>query len=95
MAEIASKYCDKIYLTADDPQFESVKDICNEIATFISCNYEIIEDREQAINKAFNEMKESSVLCLLAKGEDKYQQINGKFIEYISDVGMAKKLTEN
>ena len=54
MSEVASKYCTKIYLTADDPQFESVRDICNEMATFISCEYEIIEDREDAINKAFN-----------------------------------------
>lgn len=94
MAEVASKYCEKIYLTADDPQFESVKDICNEMATFITCSYEIIEDREQAINKAFEEMKENGVLCLLAKGEDKYQQIRGKLEDYISDVGMAKKLTK-
>lgn len=94
MAEVASKYCDKIYLTADDPQFESVKDICNEMATFVSCNFEIIEDRESAINQAFESMEETGVLCLLAKGEDKYQQINGKLEDYISDVGMAKRLTE-
>ena len=94
MSEVASKYCTKIYLTADDPQFESVRDICNEMATFISCKYEIIEDREDAINKAFNEMQESSVLCLLAKGEDKYQQVRGKFEDYISDIGIAKLLTE-
>lgn len=94
MSEVASKYATKIYLTADDPQFENVKDICNELATFITCNYEIIEDREQAITRAFNEMKEGSVLCLLAKGEDKYQQVRGKFEDYISDIGMAKKLTQ-
>ena len=94
MAEIASKYCKHIYLTADDPQFENVIDICNELATFITCTYEIIEDREQAINKAFDTMNENDVLCLLAKGEDKYQQVKGKFEDYISDVGMAKKLTE-
>lgn len=94
MAEVASEYCSYIYLTADDPQFESVRDICNEMSTFTACNHEIIEDREQAIMKAFEHMKAGDVLCLLAKGEDKYQQINGKFIEYISDVGMAKKLTE-
>lgn len=92
MAEVASKYCEKIYLTADDPQFESVKDICNEMASFITCNFEIIEDREQAINKAFSEIKENGVLCLLAKGEDKYQQVRGKLENYISDIGMAKKL---
>lgn len=95
MAEVASKYCKHIYLTADDPQFENVRDICNELATFITCNYEIIENREEAINKAFGEMSENAVLCLLAKGEDKYQQVRGKFEDYISDIGMAKKLTGN
>lgn len=94
MSEVASKYCTRIYLTADDPQFENVRDICNELASFITCNYEIIEDRQQAINKAFNEMNENAVLCLLAKGEDKYQQIKGKFEDYISDIGMAKMLTD-
>ena len=95
MAEVASKYCNYIYLTADDPQFENVRDICNELATFVTCDYEIIEGREEAINKAFNNMKENTVLCLLAKGEDKYQQVRGKFEDYISDIGMAKKLTGN
>ncbi len=94
MAEVASKYSNKIYLTADDPQFENVRDICNEIAQFTTCDYEIIEDRVTAISKAFNELKCGGVLCLLAKGEDKYQQVRGKFEEYISDVGIAKKLTE-
>ncbi len=94
MAEVANKYCDKIYLTADDPQFESVRDICNEMSQFITTSHEIIEDREQAITKAFNEMKQDGVLCLLAKGEDKYQQVNGKLEDYISDVGIAKELTK-
>lgn len=92
MAEVASNYCSRIYLTADDPQFENVRDICSELATFTTCDYEIIEDRELAINTAFNSMKPNGVLCLLAKGEDKYQQVRGKFEDYLSDVELAKKL---
>lgn len=95
MAEVASKYCKEIYLTADDPQYEKVTDICLEIATFITTKYKIIEDREKAIEEAFNTMEKGSVLCLLAKGEDKYQQVCGKFEEYISDIGIAKKITKN
>lgn len=95
MAEVASKFCKYIYLTADDPQFENVKDICNEIATFVTCEFEIIEDREEAIKKAFETMQDNAVLCVLAKGEDKYQQVKGKFEDYISDIGVAKKLTQN
>lgn len=95
MSQEASKYCSKIYLTTDDPQFENVKDICNELASFIECNYEIILDRTETIEKAFNDMNEGDVLCLLAKGEDKYQQVRGKFEEYESDIGIAKRLTNN
>ena len=68
--------------------------ICNEMANFITCDYEIVEDREQAIIKAFNNMKQNGVLCLLAKGEDRYQQVRGRFENYISDIGIAKMLTD-
>ena len=92
MAEVASKYCSHIYFTADDPQFENVKDICNELATFTTCDYGIIEDRETAIKAAFSRLKKNGVLCLLAKGEDKYQQVRGKFENYASDVTIAENL---
>ena len=94
MAEVASKYADKIYLTADDPQFEVVKDICNELATYITVPYEIIEDRKHAIEYAFSNMKENGVLCLLAKGEDRYQQVKGQLEDYESDVDIAKNITK-
>ncbi len=94
MSEVASRYADKIYLTADDPQFEVVRDICNELATYITVPYEIIEDRKQAIEYAFNNMKANGVLCLLAKGEDRYQQVKGKLEEYESDVDIAKEITK-
>lgn len=94
MAEVASKYCKKIYITADDPQYEKIKDICLQISTYVTVDYCIIEDRQEAIREAFNAMKKGDVLCLLAKGEDKYQQVCGKFEEYVSDIGMAKILTE-
>ena len=94
ISEVASKYSKKIYLTADDPAFENVLDICKELATFIDCDKEIVEDRTEAIEKAYNNMKQGDVLCLLAKGEDKYQQIKGKFEPYESDIGIAKRLTK-
>jgi UDP-N-acetylmuramyl tripeptide synthase len=94
MSEVASKYADKIYLTADDPQFEVVRDICNELATYLTVPYEIIEDRKEAIHTAYNNMKDNGVLCLLAKGEDRYQQVKGKLEDYESDVDIAKDITK-
>ncbi len=94
MSEVASKYADRVYLTADDPQFEVVRDICKELATYITVPYEIIEDRKQAIEYAFKNMKKDGVLCLLAKGEDRYQQVKGKLEDYESDVDIAKNITK-
>lgn len=94
ISEVASKYCKKIFLTADDPAFERVIDICNELSMFITCDKEIIEDRKEAIEKAYNDMKKGDVLCLLAKGEDKYQLTKGVFVPYESDIKIAKELTK-
>ena len=44
-----------MYLTAEDPQFEDVREICQEIASYLkpyNTPYEIIEDRAQAVEKA-------------------------------------------
>ena len=38
-------------------------------------------------------MKDNAVLCLLAKGEDKYQQVKGKLEPYELDVAIAKEIT--
>ena len=39
-------------------------------------------------------MKGNGVLCLLAKGEDRYQQVKGKLEDYESDVDIAKDITK-
>ena len=89
--EIVGKYSDYIYLTAEDPQFEEVKDICNDIASYIDAGkYEIVEDRKEAVLKAFANAKQGDVVVLLAKGEETYQKVRGVFTPYESDL----KLTE-
>lgn len=82
---------DKIYITADDPAYESVIDICSEIASYIKLNnnnYEIVEDREKAIKKAVEYIikeRNSYILLILGKGNEDRQKVNGKTVEYISD----------
>jgi len=90
--EIVGKYSDYIYLTAEDPQFEEVKDICNDIASYIDDGkYEIVEDRKEAVLKALENSKQGDVVVLLAKGEETYQKVRGVFTPYESDL----KLTED
>lgn len=90
--EIVGKNSDFVYLTAEDPQFETVTSICQEIATYIDCQYEIIEDRKVAVEKAIGEAKTGDVIVLLAKGEETYQKVKGIFEPYESDLAIAKRL---
>lgn len=93
LGEIASKYSDYIYLTADDPQFEEVSNICNEIATYIEGDHKIIEDRTEAIETAFKEASSGDIIVVLAKGGDSAQKIRGNLVHYESDLNIAKRLT--
>ncbi|MDR2976519.1 MAG: UDP-N-acetylmuramyl-tripeptide synthetase [Streptococcaceae bacterium] len=93
-ADVVGKYSDYIYLTAEDPQFESVRDICEEIAGYLPENvkYEIIEDREAAIRKAYADSQSDDVIVLLAKGTEAFQKVRGKWAPYPSDVVIAQEL---
>lgn len=92
LGEIASRNSKYMYLTAEDPQFEKVEDICREIASYVSCDYEIIADRKEAIETAIGKAKYGDVIVLLAKGEETYQKVEGKFIPYESDLSIAEEL---
>lgn len=91
LGTLAGINSDKIYITADDPGYEKVSDICDEIVEYVklnNSNYEIIEDREEAIEKAVKYIlseKESYILLILGKGNENRQKVNGKAEEYISD----------
>lgn len=82
---------DKIYITADDPAYENVIDICNEVVEYVkpnNVNYEIVEDREEAIKKAVSFVENSIddyIILILGKGNEDRQKVNGKLEEYISD----------
>ena len=82
---------DYVYITAEDPQYETVSDICGDIITYMELdNYEVVEDRKEAVLKAFDNSKEGDVIVLLAKGEENYQKVNGEFPFYESDLKLAK-----
>ena len=80
--EIVGNNSDYIYLTANDPQFEEVQDICRDIAKYIpqKNKYEIIVDRKKAVEKAIIESKKGDIILLLAKGRRKlYKSKKRKF----------------
>ncbi len=92
---LSGENADYLYLTAEDPQFEDVREICEEIASFLKpygTPYEIIEDRAQAVEKAITTAQKGDVIVLAAKGEEVYQKVCGEYVYYESDLAIAKRL---
>ena len=75
MGKIANQYCDKIYLTDDNPRFENPKTIRNNIRKNINKSkiYEI-SNRANAIKKAIFDLKTGDTLIVAGKGHEKIQE---------------------
>jgi len=90
MGEIAGEYSNKVFITSDNPRNEKVEDICAQISTgFIEENFEIELNREKAIITAINLMDENSILLVLGKGRDDYEEIGNEKLPH-SDIGIIK-----
>ena len=85
MGKIANKFCDKIYLTDDNPRFENPKKIRLSIKKSINKTklYEIA-NREKAISNAIQNLNSGEILLVAGKGHEKNQNY-GSFIRNFSD----------
>ena len=91
---LSGQNADFMYLTAEDPQFEDVTGICQEIASYLEpykTPYEIIEDRTAAVEKSILQAQKGDVVVLAAKGEEIYQKVRGSYEPYESDLAIAKR----
>ena len=94
MGQIAYNYCEKIYITADNPKYENPLIICNEILRGAKEKGEIIIQREKAIKKAIKNLKENEVLLILGKATETYQDYNNLHIKY-NDYEVLTKCIKN
>lgn len=90
---VVSELADVVYLTADDPQFESPKTIADEIAENISnaqleVHFEM--NRIKAIFEAIKQAGEKDIVIVAGKGEDPYQKINGVDVPYVGDYAVVQ-----
>ncbi len=85
MGAIASKYCDYIYLTDDNPRTENPKHIRNQIKKGDKFNnFFEIPSRSKAINKAVLDLKSGDILIVAGKGHENYQEYKKKIVFLIS-----------
>ncbi len=95
IGQLSGQNADFMYLTAEDPGFEDVCEICREIASYLEpykTPYAIIEDRALAVETAIHEAQRGDVIILAAKGEEIYQKVRGKYEPYESDLAIVKRL---
>ncbi len=94
VSRLSGENADFVYLTAEDPQFETVEDICAELSELLTpyqTPHKTIPDRKEAIRTAIQEAKKGDVIILAAKGEENYQKIQGNYVDYESDTVLAKR----
>ena len=91
MAEITETYTTFSFVTMDNPRTESLEKINADIIQgFSGLNYEIISDRKTALETALSRMDDHSILLVLGKGRENYQEIGTEKQPY-SDVEIIKE----
>lgn len=94
IGEIATKYSDYVIFTTDNPRSEEPSQIIKDMVALVnSKNYEIIEERKMAIQKAMSLLTKGDILLVLGKGHEEYQVVKGQKIPY-SDIKEIKKYLE-
>ena len=85
MGKIANYYCDKIYLTDDNPRNENPKKIRSSIKKEISkLNFFEVSDRSKAIQKAIFDLNIGDILIVAGKGHENTQDY-GRYKKLFSD----------
>lgn len=85
MAAIASRFCDHVYLTSDNPRSEDPGAIAREIQGGFPVgygNYTIVLDRKKAIRQALLLARRDDIVLLAGKGHETTQIIGDRAIPF-------------
>lgn len=94
MAKAASAHSSFVYLTSDNPRFESPNQILDDAKKGLFGDFTIIENRKEAIEEAIRDLGDS-ILLIAGKGHEEYLDIKGvkhpysdksTVMEFIKDV---------
>lgn len=95
MGEVAGKWADLTILTEDNPRFEEIESINNDIIVGLNKyngKHIFIKDRKEAIKYAMKNAEEGDIILLIGKGHENYQEIKG--VKYPWDERKAVKEAE-
>lgn len=107
IGRVAGELADFCILTSDNPRFETVSDINNDIKVGLAehdANYIEIEDRKEAIAYAITHAQPGDMIVMLGKGHEDYVEIAGKkyhfseheaIAEIVEDIKAGRLVMEN
>lgn len=83
MGKIVLDYSDLVVFTMDDPRYEKVSDIIDDlIKESDKTNYIRIEDRKEAIKYALDIAEKDDIVLIAGKGRDNYMAVEDKYLPY-------------
>ena len=95
MAEVVEKFSIESYLAPDNPRFDDIDSINNDvIGGFSKKNYQSFNDRKDALKFALTNLKPDEILIIFGKGTEQYQEIKGTK-HFYSDSDIIKEFYEN
>lgn len=91
MAEYCTAMADYNYFTIEDARFEDPQMLVETMVSTVpdATNYELIVDRDEAIEKAIRDAKPSDTILILGKGAERYLSTLGKQVERPNDMESA------
>lgn len=95
---VSGAMCDLSILTADDPAFENVNSINEEIASYVTeagGKYVSYPDREEAIRYALSIAQKGDIIILAGKGHEEFMNINGQKIPFSEKKTVFEYLENN
>ncbi|MDO4859826.1 MAG: UDP-N-acetylmuramoyl-L-alanyl-D-glutamate--2,6-diaminopimelate ligase [Bacillota bacterium] len=98
LGSLAGEYADKVYITEEDAGEEPIAKISKEISEYVASygtDFDIIDDRVEAITKAVNEADGNTVVLITGKGRETRQKRGTQYIDTPSDVEIVEKLLED
>ena len=91
IGKIATELSDYVYFTEDNSRTEPLSSILSDIVKGVAqSNYQIVEDRSQAIDNAIIAAYSNDVIVLLGKGEE--TEIIGSIVKPFSDIEYVESL---
>jgi UDP-N-acetylmuramoyl-L-alanyl-D-glutamate--2,6-diaminopimelate ligase len=90
LGTIAGQFSKKVYLCAEDPGEEPVEEISKDIAQYVACPVEMIEDRGEAIRAAIRDSEGLTLILITGKGDETRQKYGREYVPCPSDVELTK-----